>query len=68
MEDEKLGFLQFVERFELEREEGSLFSYLARVMKAAKMLFEVTGISEFQLLDGGVRKVLGEIDSRVLNE
>lgn len=68
MEDEKLGFLAFVERFELEREEGSLFSYLARVMKAAKMLFEVTGISEFQLLDAGVRKVLGEIDSRVLSE
>ncbi|MFO0728812.1 MAG: DEAD/DEAH box helicase [Myxococcota bacterium] len=68
MEDEQLGFLPFVERFELEREEGSLFSYLARVMKAAKMLRDVTGIEDFGTIDTRVRNVLSEIDRRVLEE
>ncbi len=68
MEDAQLGFLAFVEKFELEKEEGSLFSYLARVMKAAKMIAEVTSIADFAILEGRVRKVLAEIDPRVMDE
>jgi len=68
MEESGLGFLDVVEKFELEREEGSLFTYLARVMKAAKMLREVTSIDDFGILEGKIRKVLAEIDPRVLDE
>ncbi len=66
MEDAGQGFWDFVEAHELAREEGSLFTYLARVMKAAKMLSEVTGIDHFTLLDERVRHELGKIDRRVL--
>jgi superfamily II DNA/RNA helicase len=68
MEDSQLGFMAFVEKYELDKEEGSLFSYLARVMKAARMLFEVTGLDDFGIIDTRVRKVLSEIDARVLDE
>ena len=68
MEDEGLSFMDFVEKHDLASEEGSLFSYLARVGKTARMLFEVTGMEQFQALQGAVRKVLGEVDERVLEE
>ncbi|MCC7385139.1 MAG: DEAD/DEAH box helicase [Deltaproteobacteria bacterium] len=68
MEDEQLSFTAFVDKLDLAREEGSLFSYLARVMKVAKMLGEVTAIDHFTTLEGNVRKVLGEVDARVLDE
>jgi hypothetical protein len=37
-------------------------------MKAARMLFEVTGLDDFGIIDSRVRKVLSEIDARVLDE
>jgi hypothetical protein len=68
MEDEGLGFMDFVDKHGLETEEGSLFSYLARVMKFARMLGEATTLTEFQTLDGSVRRCLSVIDPRVLDE
>jgi hypothetical protein len=68
MEGEELSFMDFVEREGLEAEEGSLFSYLARVMKFAKMLAEATQLDEFRALDAAVRRRLSEVDVRVLEE
>ena len=50
---------------DLAAEEGSLFSYLARVMKFARMLGEATGLDEFKNLDSAVRQKLAVIDARV---
>ena len=46
MEDEQQSFMDFVEREGLQSEEGNLFSYLIRVMKFAKMLFDATKLEE----------------------
>jgi hypothetical protein len=66
MQDEDLGFVEFVEKHELDQEEGSLFTYLARVMKAARMLAEVTAIGEFETIEMSVRSKLAAIDERVM--
>jgi len=68
IEDNDLSFMDFVERHGLETEEGNLFSYLARVMKFARMLGEATGLDEFKNLDLAVRKKLSVVDERVLEE
>jgi hypothetical protein len=67
MEDENLSFLEFVEKHELGYEEGNLFSYLARVMRVARMLHEVTSIGEFETVEDGVRRKLAAIDDRVMD-
>jgi len=61
-----LTFADYVERHDLGEEEGSLFTYLARVMKAAKMLSEVTGHPEFGPIETAVRSKLAAVDDRVL--
>ena len=66
MEDAQLGFMDFAERHDLHMEEGNLFSYLARVMRLAKMLFDATQISEFGELESRVREKLAVIDDRVV--
>jgi len=68
METEDLAFMDFVEKHGLETEEGNLFSYLARVMKFARMLGEATGLDEFKNLDSAVRRKLSVVDERVLAE
>ncbi|MBI2375670.1 MAG: DEAD/DEAH box helicase [Deltaproteobacteria bacterium] len=68
MEDRGIGFFEFVEEEELATEEGSLFTYLARVMKTARMLHDVTKVDAFGDLEAKVRKELGGIDPRVLKE
>jgi hypothetical protein len=67
MEDEKVGFVEFVEREGLEHEEGSLFSYLVRVMNFARKLGEASQLEEFGELHRRVRDVLGRIDLRLLD-
>jgi hypothetical protein len=68
MEDSGLGFMEMVEKHGLESEEGNLFSYLARVMKVARMLAQATGVEAFATVEAAVRRVLAEIDSRVESE
>ena len=68
IEEEELGFMDFVERHDLEHEEGSLFTYLARVMKVARMLGEATELDEFKLLEDNIRRKLGAVDERVMEE
>jgi hypothetical protein len=67
MEDEQLGFMDFVEKHHLAYEEGNLFSYLARVMRCARMLKDVTGIGEFETLERAIRERLSAIDDRVMD-
>jgi hypothetical protein len=67
MEDENLDFLDFDEKHSLAYEEGNLFSYLARVMRVAHMLAEVTGIGEFSTVEEGIRRKLSVIDDRVMD-
>lgn len=66
IEDDDLTFLDYVEKHELGREEGSLFTYLARVMKTARMLAEVTSIPDFTELETRIRSKLAAIDERVM--
>ena len=66
METEDLTFTDYVERHDLAQEEGSLFTYLARVMKAARMLNEVTGRSGLATLERSIRGRLAAVDERVL--
>jgi hypothetical protein len=68
MEEAGDGFMDFIERHDLATEEGNLFSYLARVMRTAKMLFTTTGLEECQGLEERVREKLAVIDPRVVAE
>ena len=66
MEDEGLSFLEFVEKNGLAHEEGSLFTYLARLMKAARMIWEVTTLDEWKNLEDKIRQKLAAVDDRVI--
>lgn len=64
--EDELTFVDYVERHDLGEEEGSLFTYLARVMKAAKMLDEVSGHAAFAPIEKEIRSKLAAIDERVM--
>jgi hypothetical protein len=64
MEDENIGFVEFVEREHLEHEEGNLFSYLVRVMNFARKLGEASKLTEFEDLAERVQTALGRVDLR----
>jgi hypothetical protein len=66
MEDENLSFMELVENKGLAHEEGSLFTYLARLMKAARMLHEVTTLDELKNLENNIRQKLAAVDDRVI--
>ena len=67
-EEEELSFMEFVEKHKLEEEEGSLFSYLTRVLKMAKSLYEVTLLTDFYLIETRVRLKLAVLDERMLDD
>jgi superfamily II DNA/RNA helicase len=66
MEADELTFADYVERHDLGYEEGSLFTYLARVMRSAKMLGEVTKVEHFEALEHRIRTRLAAVDERVM--
>ena len=66
MHENDLTFVEYVRRHDLDQEEGSLFTYLARVMKGARMLYEVTEISDFETIELAIRSKLAAIDQRVM--
>ena len=68
MEEADLGFLDFVDRNHLAHEEGSLFSYLIRVMNFAHTLQEATGMEQFASLRQRVRHVLSSVDARLIEQ
>lgn len=65
MQEQGIAFMDFVERHGLEREEGSLFSYLARLMKTARLIFDATQVAVFDELQVHVRDCLAVVDDRV---
>lgn len=66
IEDGNLTFLDFVERHRLQHEEGSLFSYLIRVMNFAKNLSEATFMEQFSNLEQRVRSCLSMVEMRLV--
>ena len=66
MEDRDLTFMDFVQEHNLTYEEGSLFTYLARVMKTARMLHEVLHEPYFSQMESRIRNKLAVIDERVM--
>ena len=66
IEDDEDDFLTFVDKNRLAHEEGSLFSYLARVMKTATKIHEATGVEQFESLADRVRRYLSVIDARLV--
>lgn len=65
MEEADLGFMAFVDHHDLKYEEGSLFSYLIRVMKFSEKLYEATQMGQFRDLAERVRRRLLEVESRL---
>jgi hypothetical protein len=65
MEDNDLAFVDFVDRHRLQHEEGSLFSYLIRVMNFAKNLGEATMMEQFTNIEARVRSCLSVVDARL---
>ncbi len=68
MEDEKVGFLEFVEREGLAHEEGNLFSYLVRCMNTARKLGEASELSELEDIAERIKAVLARVDPRMIDE
>lgn len=68
LEDEGLGFLEFVDKHHLQHEEGNLFSYLIRVMNFARKLHEASQLSEFEEMAERVQKLLAHVDVRLVND
>ncbi len=66
MELGEMGFFDYVDEHELAKEEGSLFTYLARIMKTARTLWEATELTHFKVLEDRVREILGAVDERIL--
>ena len=66
MEAGDLTFMDFVKEHDLAFEEGSLFTYLARVMKTARMLHEVLEEPYFSEMESKIRHKLAVIDERVM--
>jgi hypothetical protein len=67
LEDGGFSFLEFVDKHGLEHEEGSLFSYLIRVMNFAGKLYEASQLSEFEDMAERVKNLLGRIDLRLVD-
>jgi hypothetical protein len=67
IEEEQIDFLDFVARHDLAHEEGSLFSYLARVMKVCRTIHETTGIEQFATMAAKIRNYLSVIDARLID-
>lgn len=65
MEDEKLGFMDLIEREGLAHEEGSLFSYLVRCMNTARKLGEASELEQFTELADKLKLVLAAVDARL---
>ncbi len=68
IDDENVDFLDFVDRHRLAHEEGSLFTYLARVMKVARTIHDATTIDTFASIQGRIRDYLAVIDARLVNQ
>jgi hypothetical protein len=64
-EDSGLGFVDFIERNGLQHEEGSLFTYVVRVMNFATKLGAASGLSELDDMAERARDKLARVDERL---
>lgn len=64
MDDEQVGFLDFVIKEGLEHEEGSLFTYLVRCMNTARKLGDVSMLDQFTELADRIKACLARVDER----
>ncbi len=64
MDEEQLGFLEFVTLEGLEHEEGSLFTYLVRCMNTARKLGEASKLDAFTELADRIERCLARVDKR----
>jgi len=65
LEDGGFGFLEFVERESLQHEEGSLFTYLVRMMNTARTLHDASELPQLRDLADRIRAVLFQVDPRL---
>lgn len=65
IEEGGVGFMEFVDTNRLAHEEGSLFSYLIRVMNFASTLHQVTKLEQFASIEQRVRACLVAVDRRL---
>ncbi len=68
LEDSGTPFLEFVERHNLEHEEGNLFTYLVRVMNFARKLGEASKLTEFEDMAERVQRLLARVDVRLVDD
>ncbi|HLU67207.1 MAG TPA: DEAD/DEAH box helicase [Kofleriaceae bacterium] len=68
IEDQELGFLEMVDRHRLAHEEGSLFTYLARVMKVARKLHEAAAVEQAATIEQRIRSYLAVVDARLASQ
>ncbi len=66
LEDSGASFLEFVEKHNLEHEEGNVFSYLVRVMSFARKLYEASQLPELEAMAERVRTLLARVDLRFI--
>ena len=64
-EEEDISFMKFIERENLGHEEGSLFSYLVRVMNFGNKLHEATKLDTFATIAEKVRSRIAAVDRRM---
>ncbi len=65
IEDGEHAFMEFVDKNRLAHEEGSLFSYLIRIMNFANTLAQVTKLEQFSSIEDKVRTLLTAVDKRL---
>ncbi len=68
LEDSGMTFLEFVERHNLEHEEGNLFTYLVRVMNFARKLGHASQLSELDEMGERVQRLLASVDQRLIED
>lgn len=68
LEDSDMRFMDFVEEYNLQEEEGSLFSYLTRLINTARMIYETTGLPDFLQMEIKIRSKLAVLDRRLIDD
>ena len=68
IEEHELGFFEMVDTHRLAHEEGSLFTYLARVMKTAKVIHEASHLEQLAALEERIRSYLAVVDPRMVRD
>ena len=63
-----IGFFDFIEKFDLETQEGGIYRYLLRLVLLARQFGKLTGSKDYARIEYELLKVLHEIDPTFLDE